>query len=197
MELTELTEVLDEALPIEGLRAHLRLGTGFADATSTDGELARYLRAAIAVIEARTGKALLARGFRLVLAHWRWPDAQALPVAPVTVIDTVVMRGRDGDTVVVDPARWRLSSDRHRPKIQARGSVLPPIPLGGQVEIDFSAGFGALWDAVPDDLAQAVFLLAAHYYEARSGSVAEMPVSVAALVARWVPLRVTAGGYRG
>lgn len=197
MELTELSEVPDDALPTEAFRAHLRLGTGFADTASTDGELMRYLRAAIAVIEARTGKALLARGFRLVLARWRWPDAQALPVAPVSEIDTVVMRGREGDTVVVDPARWRLTTDRHRPTIQARGAVLPPIPVGGQVEIDFSAGFGALWDAVPDDLAQAVFLLAAHYYEARSGAVAEMPVSVAALVARWMAVRVTAGGYRG
>jgi len=197
MDVSETTEVPEAALPIEAFRAHLRLGTGFADETSADGALAGYLRAAIAVIEARTGKALIARGFRLVLAHWRWPDAQALPVAPVSAVDGVALRTRSGDVSAVSDARWRLMVDRHRPKIVATGAVLPTIPAGGQVEIDFTAGFGVTWDAVPDDLAQAVFLLAAQYYEGRTGAGDELPVSVAALTARWSALRVTAGGYRG
>ncbi len=196
MDVTETTEVLDAALPIAEFRAHLRLGTGFADEASNDGALAGYLRAAIAVIEGRTGKALLSRGFRLVLAQWRWSDAQALPVAPVSAVDGMAMRSRDGAVSAVAPGRWRLVVDRHRPRIMTTGAVLPSIPLDGQVEIDFTAGFGATWDAVPDDLAQAVFLLAAHYHEGRTGSGAELPVSVAALTARWCALRVTAGGYR-
>jgi len=196
MDVTETTEVPDNALPIAGLRDHLRLGTGFADEASADAALAAYLRAAIAVIEGRTGKALLSRGFRLVLARWRWPDTQALPVAPVSAVEGLAMRSRTGAVTAVAPGRWRLVVDRHRPRIAATGAVLPAIPLGGQVEIDFTAGFGAGWDAVPDDLAQAVFLLAAHYYEGRTGAGAEMPVSVAALTARWCDLRVTAGGYR-
>jgi len=196
MDVTETTEVPDAALPVAGFRAHLRLGTGFADEASTDGALVAYLRAAIAVIEGRTGKVLLSRGFRLVRVGWRWPDTQALPVAPVSAVDAMAMRSRDGAVAVVAPGRWRLVVDRHRPRIAPTGAVLPAIPLNGQVEIDFTAGFGASWDAVPDDLAQAVFLLAAHYYEGRTGAGAELPVSVAALTARWCALRVTAGGYR-
>lgn len=102
MDVTETTGVPDAALPIAGFRAHLRLGTGFADEASSDGALAAYLRAAIAVIEGRTGKALLARGFRLVLAGWRWPDTQALPVAPVSAVEGMAMRSRTGAR-----ARWR------------------------------------------------------------------------------------------
>lgn len=194
MDVTETTEVLDAALPIEAFRTHLRLGTGFADEASTNDALAIYLRAALAVIEARTGKALLARGFRLVLARWRWPDSQALPVAPILTVDGLAMRSRSGEVVAVAPGRWHLVMDRHRPRIAATGAVLPTIPEGGQAEISFTAGFGATWDAVPDDLAQAVFLLAAHYYAGRTGGGDELPVSVAALTARWCALRVTAGG---
>ncbi|WP_333829497.1 head-tail connector protein [Pararhodobacter sp.] len=196
MDVTETSGVPESALPIAGFRAHLRLGTGFADEVSSDGALAGYLRAAIAVIEGRTGKVLLSRSFRMVLAQWRWPDTQALPVAPVSAVEALAIRKGTGDVSVVAPGRWRLVVDRHRPRIAATGAVLPTIPQGGQAEVDFTAGFGASWDAVPDDLAQAVFLLAAHYYEGRTGAGAELPVSVAALISRWSALRVTAGGYR-
>ena len=61
MMLIEETAPAAEALPIAALREHLRLGTGFeiADDTAEDMALAGFLRAAIATIEARTGKVLL------------------------------------------------------------------------------------------------------------------------------------------
>ena len=46
------------------------------------------LRAAIAAIEARTGKVLMAHGFRMTLPRWRWlgmlllPPGDAIPAAP-------------------------------------------------------------------------------------------------------------------
>lgn len=195
MNLIETSAVLDGDLPVAEFRAHLRLGTGFADDTSGDALLLRYLRAAIAAIEARTGKALMSRGFRLTLDRWRWADAQALPVAPVTAVSAVTLIDAAGDETVVDPARWRLVVDRHRPQILATGAVLPQVPTNGAVTVDFTAGFGAVWDAVPDDLREAVLLLAAQYYEGRTGG-APMPGTVAALTARWMPVRVTAGGHR-
>lgn len=194
MELNEIMPLADTALPVAAFRAHLRLGTGFADEATQDAGLVGYLRAAIAVIEARTGKALIARDFRLILRAWRWVDAQALPVAPVSVVNTVAMRGPGGGHDPVDPARWRLVGDTHRPRLVARGAMLPAIPPSGQAEIDFTAGFAADWAGVPGDLAQAVMLLAAQYYEARTGVVPQLPVPVSALIARWVPVRVTAGG---
>jgi len=196
MDLTVLTPPDPEALPVAAFRAQLRLGTGFADAASQDGELAGFLSAACAVIETRTGKVLLARTLRLTLSAWRWSDAQALPLAPVAAITAVTMRNRDGAASLVAADRYRLKADRHRPQIVARGALLPQIPLGGRVEIDFSAGFGPVWSEVPADLAQAVLLLAAEYYQARTGVRPEMPAAVAGLVAGWAPVRLTAGGHR-
>ncbi len=194
MQLTEITPLADAALPVAAFRAHLRLGTGFADETSQDVALAAYLRAAITVIEARTGKALIARDFRLILPAWRWVDAQALPVAPVSSVAEVALRGPGGGLTPADPARWRLVADTHRPRLVARGAMLPQIPVGGQAEITFTAGFAPDWAGVPADLAQAVMLLAAQYYEARTGAVPPVSEAVSALMARWVPVRVTAGG---
>lgn len=195
MDLIETSIVADGVLPVAAFRAHLRLGTGFADDTTGDALLIQYLRAAIAAIEARTGKVLIARDFRLILPRWRWPDVQALPVAPVSIVTAVRLVDAGGSAETADPGSWRLAVDTHRPVLLATGAVLPGVPANGRVEVDFTAGFGAGWDAVPDDLRQAVLLLAAQFYEGRTGA-EPIPGPVAALLARWMAVRVTAGGHR-
>ncbi|GAB4269089.1 MAG: hypothetical protein Kow0013_20390 [Pararhodobacter sp.] len=196
MDLIETSTVSDGALPVDALRAHLRLGTGFADETTGDALLMQYLRAALAAIEARTGKALFVRDFLMTLSRWRWSDAQALPLAPVSAVAAVTLRDATGAPTLIDAARYRLVIDRHRPQIIATGAVLPQVPPSGSVEIAFTAGFGTTWEAIPDDLRQAVMLLAAQYYEARTGAEAGLPARIEALVSRWLPMRVTAGGHR-
>lgn len=194
MELIETSNVEDSDLPVAAFRAHLRLGTGFADEATGDPLLVQYLRAAMHTIEGRISKALMTRNFRMTLPGWRWSDAQALPLAPVSEIMSVTLRDATGAPSVVSADRYRLLVDRHRPQLCATGAVLPLVPGNGSVDVDFTAGFGALWDAVPDDLRQAVFLLAAHYYEARTGTEAGEPPLLAALISRWKPLRLTIGG---
>jgi len=192
MMLTEESSVSSATLPLAAFRDHLRLGSGFADDGGQDALLERYLRAALAAIEARTGKALLARDFRLRLARWRDGAAQVLPVAPVRSVAEVVLLDRDGGSTVVDPERWRLEQDLQRPRICATRWQLPAVPPDGSVEIVFEAGFGPVWDDLPVDLAQAVFLLAAQYHETRQAtgpSEAAMPFGVMALIERWRTLR--------
>ena len=89
MMLIEETAPAAEALPVAALRAHLRLGSGFeiADDNAENAALTGYLRAAIAAIEARTGKVLLTRRFRMQLDDWRDRLGQALPLAPVLALD--------------------------------------------------------------------------------------------------------------
>ena len=54
--LVEETTVPAAALPIAAFKDHLRLGTGFSEDTIQDSVLEGFLRAAVAAIEARTGK---------------------------------------------------------------------------------------------------------------------------------------------
>lgn len=192
------------ALPLAELRAHLRLGSGFvqADDPAEDAALIGYLRAAIATIEARTGKVLLTRRFRLRLDDWRDPEGQTLPLAPVHAVEQIEIEGRSGGPRIISSHLYRLVPDGQRPRIDPVGTFLPAVPHQGAVTIRFSAGFGDEWAQVPVDLAQAVLLLAARYYEDRSfeGSLSAIPQGVAALIERWRLVRVLGGrgaGRRG
>ncbi len=197
MMLIEQTTVPGTALPVAEFKDHLRLGTGFADDGVQDELLEACLRAALSSVEAQTGKALLARSFRWSVTAWRDLSAQVLPIAPVSAITALEVHDRRGGVEVVDSGRFVLEPDTHRPRLVARGFTLPVIPVGGTAEIAFDAGFGATWADLPGDLRQAVFLLAAHFYENRgaaSASGADMPTLVVRLIARWKALRLFGGG---
>ena len=198
MMLTEQSSIPASALPIAEFKAHLRLGTGFTDDGDQDGLLERLLRSAVLAIEARTSKILLMRDFLWVIEEWRDPVEQALPIAPVLAIASLVFADRGGVRTLVDPGRYALIADTHRPKLVATTSILPVVPDSHVAEVLMQAGFGASWDAVPADLAQAVFLLAAHYYEQRSegemqGIRGLMPAGVNALIQRYKTVRLLGG----
>ena len=57
----------------------------------------------------------------------------------------------------------------------------------------FTAGFGESWEEVPADLRQAVFLLAAHFYENRSDGrrvAGSMPFGVLVLIEAYRTARI-------
>lgn len=197
MMLIEETALAQEALPVDLLRRHLRLGSGFDGAPdpAEDAALAGFLRAAIAAIEARTGKVLLTRRFRMRLDDWRDRLGQPLPLAPVLAIERVEIDDGQGTVTDVPPESWRLVPERDRPLLIPGGVLLPYVPRTGWVEVTFTAGFGAGWDTVPADLAQAVMMLAARYYEDRGfgDHRGAMPFGVSALIERWRAVRLLGG----
>jgi uncharacterized phiE125 gp8 family phage protein len=199
MLLMEETAVPDAALPLAEFKAHLRLGTGFADDDIQAPVLEGFLRAALAAIEGRTGKALIEREFSWVLHGWQDPAGQPLPVAPVSAVLGFVLRDRADEEEVIDPALYRLERDAHRPVLRPVGRCLPMVPAGGVAEIGFRAGYGTGWGDLPADLAQAVLLLAAHFYEHRADTALGegcMPFGVASLIERYRKVRLLGGGAR-
>ena len=104
MKLIEESTVPDTELPVEALKAHLRLGTGFGEDSLQDEVLIGFLRAAIAAIEARTGKALFRRDFSMTLNAWQRGYVQPLPVAPVSGIVEVTLRDRIAARATSPPA---------------------------------------------------------------------------------------------
>ncbi|MBV0891933.1 hypothetical protein KTN05_08730 [Paracoccus sp. Z118] len=185
------------ALPVAALRGYLRLASGFApvEEPTEDAALAGFLRAAIAAVEARTGKVLLRCPFRLRLEEWRDRARQPLPLAPVASVDAVEVTDAAGRVLPVDPGRWRLVPDSQRPLLLPTGALLPAVPGGGFVTVRFTAGFGETWDEVPADLAQAAVMLAARYHDDRGDPQARaaVPFAVSALLEKWRQVRTLAG----
>ena len=196
MILIEETTIPDTALPVDQFKAHLRLGTGFGDETLQDSVLKGFLRAAMAAIEARTGKVLISRDFTWTLSYWRDRSAQSLPVAPVSAISAVTLVDVQGTQTVLDAASYRLEADSQSPRVRPVSGLLAMVPSNGEVRIGFSAGMATDWDGLPADLGQAVLLLAAHYYEYRDEtSLGDgcMPFGVSSLVQRYRAVRISLG----
>lgn len=198
MMLTEETTVPSAALPVEEMKDHLRMGSGFADDGLQDGLIETYLRAAMAVIEGRIGKMLFQRRFLWVLDCWRDAE-QALPVSPVAGIVSLTLVDAAGAEVVVPATAYRLIKDLHRPRLAGKGASLSTIPTEGVVKVVFDAGFGPAWTDVPVDLRQAVLLLAGEYYEHRhddGAQAAGLPFGVVTLIERWRTVRILGGGKK-
>ncbi len=196
MMLIEETAIADAALPVDQFKAHLRLGTGFAEDNVQDEVLKSFLRAAIAAIEARTGKVLIERDFSWGLNGWRDGAGEVLPVAPVGVISAVTLTDAAGVETVMEAAAYRLERDGQGPRLRPAGSCLPSIQTGGSVKIVFTAGMAADWGGLPADLGQAVLLLAAHYYEYRDETALGagcMPFGVTSLIQRYRTVRFGVG----
>ncbi|MDA8585734.1 head-tail connector protein [Rhodobacteraceae bacterium] len=194
MMLIEQTQVPDTALPVAEFRDHLQLGAGFADDGLQNPVLLAHLRAALVAVEASTGKALLPRTYQYVVTAWWDPSRQSLPVAPVSVVQSLTITNLGGGEAVVDVGAYRVEQDTHAPHVVATGWSLPTIPVGGTAEIVFDAGYGAAWADAPADLRQAVLMLAAHYYENRGSAGArthQIPSGPAAICARYKPIRIS------
>lgn len=196
MMLIEETAIADAVLPVDQFKAHLRLGTGFAEENVQDEVLKGFLRAAIAAIEARTGKVLIERDFSWSLNGWRDTTGEVLPVAPVVSLGPVTLTDGAGTETVVDTTAYRLERDVQRPRLRPAKSCLPTVQTGGSVKIAFTAGMAADWGGLSADLGQAVLLLAAHYYEYRDETALGagcMPFGVTSLIQRYRTVRFGAG----
>ena len=197
MMLIEETTVPVSALPVAVFKEHLRLGTGFADDGLQDALLESFLRSAMAAIEARTGKAMIERTFSWSVSRWRGESEQALPIGPVSAIVSLTLSDRFGDEELIDAQSYVLRPDMQRPVLTIVSGTLPVIPSAGTAKIEMMAGFGPEWSDLPADLAQAVMLLAAHYYEYRHEVQYDggcMPFGVSALIERYRTVRLLGGG---
>jgi uncharacterized phiE125 gp8 family phage protein len=193
MHLTETAPAAELPVARADLAQHLRLVEGFDNEGAEDALLDLYLETATAAVETRLARALVRRGFSLEVDAWDRTGRLVLPVGPVPAIGGFVFLGGDApepaalDGLVLSPGECRQALSG------PGGGPLPAIPAGRRVELTFDAGYGPDRTSVPEDLRQAVLLLAAHLHERRYGEAPEGPVlpgRVEALIAPHRPVRL-------
>lgn len=162
----------------DAVKAHLRI-----DGASEDAAIERVAATALALGEAFTGTAWIAREWRDVLPATRaW---QLLGATPVTAITAVEGLPADGSAVA-------LAADGYAIDIDAGGQGWARVTGAGgvgRIRVTFAAGAAAGWGDLPPPLAQGAVLLAAHCLEARAEGAAP-PAVVAALWRPWRRLRL-------
>ncbi len=157
--------------------------------TAEDGAVTAAVQTALALGEAFTGTAWIARRWQALLS--RSTDWQRLPAAPVTAIEAIEAVDAAG---VATP----LPVDSYAIDLDARGEGwvrLTQAMAATRIRVTFAAGTAAGWEDLPPPLAQGVVLLAAHLIEAR-GDATTPPSAVVAFWRPWRRLQLMAGVRR-
>ncbi len=179
MPLERLTPPAAPPVALARARQFLRV-----DDSSDDALIAAMIAAAARHLEQVAGLALITSQWRLWADCPPPPGASLrIPLAPISSIDEVAVRDASG-WQVVPAADWQADLASRPARLRAANPW--PRPDGGlnTVRITFTAGFGADESAVPEELQQAILILAAHFYEFREGGAlpAGLPPQVRALI---------------
>jgi uncharacterized phiE125 gp8 family phage protein len=172
-----------EPVSLDEVKAHLRV-----DHDDEDDLLTAAIVAARSHVESATRRVLVAQTWRVHLDRWPRRRLLRLPVGPLISVDEVRVRSANGPTVV-DAEAYVVDTASVPGRLFLSGDVLSPATRApGAIEIDLTAGYGALASSVPSPLRHAIRMLVAHWYEQR-GAVADpsrgatVPLGFAALIA--------------
>ena len=172
MTLIRTVDPVAEPVTLAEAKAHLRIDHG-----DDDDLLAGLVRAARQEVERSTGMALLAQSWRLVLDDWPQNGCVLVRIHPLREVQSITAFGSEGEGSVIDPDTYQVDAVSRPARIHFTAPVAPLRAMNG-LEIDFTAGFGEAGTDVPDLLRRAILLLAAHWYEFRTGfGPEEQPVS--------------------
>ena len=167
MMLTERTTVPTEALPIANSRTTCAWGPGSPTTCCRHDVLEGCLRAAIAAVEARPASPCYPQLY-LVGYGLAGPSRNTLPGRP----SWRSTRWRSSTASARRRSSTRALCPRAgRPPAAHRGDVAVPAldpDRGQRARSSSTRAMRQTWDELPADLARAVLLLAAHYYDQRS-----------------------------
>jgi uncharacterized phiE125 gp8 family phage protein len=180
-----VTDVADEPVTTDELKAHLRVDFGDDDSLIADlGVAARRL------VEAFTGRRLMPRVEKLLLDRFPPVKELLIPAAPISSIDSITYFDQEGVGTVFSSSYYVTDTRGPIGLVALKYGVIWPI-LGSlrrpvnAVEVQFHSGYADA-DAVPSELKLAVKLLTGHLYENREATtpitVNELPMGLKSLL---------------
>ena len=168
-----------DPLLLDEIKAHLRIVHADEDGL-LDG-----MRAAVrVVVEDFLRRALIEQRWQRVLD--RWPDGPvSLPRPPLLDVTEVRIAQADGQTTVVSPEVYRVENRAEPGFLLPRPGRRWPEPAVAQagIEIDYRAGYGSDWNAVPGPIRQAMLMLLASYYDNRAATPPQIHGTMRSLLA--------------
>ena len=136
------------------------------DHVDDDQLISGLVRAARERVEARTGRALLAQTWRIILDQWPGDGQVALPVMPALSVPAVRVANISGLFNVIAPSSYILDI-RLEPAVLTMSQIIQPERLRGGIEIDVIAGYGINPQDCPESLRQAMLLMIVEAYSRR------------------------------
>jgi uncharacterized phiE125 gp8 family phage protein len=133
------------------------------DHSDDDPLITGLIKAARERIEARTGRALLAQSWRIVMDRWPQGGRVALPIMPVISIMAIRVATGTGLFTIVAPAGYSLEARLDPPEVLF-SQVPEPVQSRNGIEIDIVAGYGTTPGDCPESLRQAMLLLIGEAY---------------------------------
>ncbi len=162
-------------VPIADARAMLRMGGGTDDAV-----VAALIRAATALCEQFTGRALMERERReTIAATGAW---QRLGATPVRSIVTVEGQAADGTLFPLPVDAYAIDIDS-----SGDGWVRVMAPQASAARVTARIGMATSTAALPDGLRHGIIQLAQHLHRTRDGEAPQDPPAV--IAALWRPWR--------
>jgi uncharacterized phiE125 gp8 family phage protein len=136
------------------------------DHDDDDGLILSLIKAARERIEARTGRALMAQTWRVVLDRWPSEQRLRLPVMPVLSITAIRVLDANSIASVVAASAYSLDAWSEPAVLSVAGVSQPGRERNG-IEIDLVVGYGVNATDCPEPLRQAMRLLVGGAYEQR------------------------------
>jgi uncharacterized phiE125 gp8 family phage protein len=159
------------------------------DHADDDGLIATLIQSAREMVEARTGRALLAQTWRVTLDDWPEGYRIELPLLPVLSVTAVRVISAAGQATVLAPASYTLEV-QNDPPLLVVSAPLPPGRLRNGIEIDVVAGYGAAASDCPETLRQAMRLMLGAAYARRGPEQGDREDVTAEVEALLAPFRV-------
>ena len=170
MRTAELQAPAVEPVTLTDAKRHLRI-----EDSDSDQDLDRKIRAARRQVEGFLGRQLIQAKYTLFLD--RFSKEIELPFPPLVSIDQIRYVDEAGATQTLNPPFTIFATDINvEPGLLylAYDQTLPSTRIQrNAVEIDFTCGYGASTDDVPEDIRLAIMHLAWHYDDIRGAAITE------------------------
>lgn len=154
-------EPTSEPVTLDELRTHLRVDSAF------DSELTRLITAARKTVEAYLHRQLINATYAWSFDYW--PDyCFEIPVGPLSSVTSIQYYDTAGAQQTWASSNYQVDTTELFGTITlAAGVTYPSLQSEKKnaITVTFVAGYGASASSVPDNIKQAILVLAGHWFE--------------------------------